>query len=667
MALVVGGEVRVAPLLTRSLQRLLYHTSFPVGLAFLDVPAAAGGTIDARLELAIGDWKLTELAGRTLRLPAELLGGTAATLENPELLSALPSARKPYRFLLRLPIPGQGVILLLAPTEPHAELPLAHVFEPVMANLARAIVLCRAHEMQERALLAQRDAARRDVERFHASVETSADSIFVVDPATRRFVEVNSRAQAALGYGAEDWRGLTLDDVLTERSAQEFAEHVRSLVGPSFERTLEATCRRRDGTEFPVEARLKSFAPVGEPSLVIVAARDITLRKQAEEQARQSQKLETVARLAGGVAHDFNNLLTAILSGADALIGRLGDGDALREEAEEIQAAARRAATLTRQLLLFSRREKVNPAVLDVNEIVTGMGRMLGRLIGEDVELVVHAGEGLRRVKADPGAIEQVVVNLAVNSRDAMQRGGRLTLETANRVLGAEEAAHHPGAAPGPHVVLSVSDTGTGIEPSVLPHVFEPFFTTKEAGKGTGLGLSTVNGIVRQVGGHIRVDSAVGKGTTFEIWLPASDDAPEVVTEPVGAEAGGAAGTVLLVEDERSVRRPSVVALRDAGFTVIEAADAAAALEEAAAVGSGPIDVLVADVVMPRMGGEELAERLRALHPEAAVLLISGYTAGVDLGALGPRAAFLQKPFSGRALARKVRELQQAGRPARGE
>ena len=379
---------------------------------------------------------------------------------------------------------------------------------------------------------------------------------------------------------------------------------------------------------------------------------------QTQGQLEQAQKMDAIGRLAGGVAHDFNNLLTVILGRTDILLHPLPPEDPTRRGIELIRRTAGRAADLTRQLLAFSRKQVLEAVVLDLNAVTADMKDMLGRLIGEDIALVTTPTPGLGRVKADRGQIEQVLMNLAVNARDAMPRGGHLILETENVDLDAEYVRRHMGARPGPHVMLSVADSGVGIPREILPHIFEPFFTTKEQGKGTGLGLATVYGIVKQSGGYIEVDSEPDQGTTFRIYLPRVDaaaPAPERSSRP--SAAAGGTETVLLVEDEEGVRELARDILRASGYTVIEARNGSEALllyERH----QGPLDPLLTDVVMPRMSGRELAERLAPLRPSMSVLYMSGYTddAVIRHGVLGADTAFLQKPFTPATLVQRVRE-----------
>jgi nitrogen-specific signal transduction histidine kinase len=384
--------------------------------------------------------------------------------------------------------------------------------------------------------------------------------------------------------------------------------------------------------------------------------RDISEMKRLEAQFRQAQKMEAVGRLAGGVAHDFNNLLT-VIQGYGELLAKSLEGDPERRESmDEIVKAAERAAALTRQLLAFSRQQVLEMRVLDVGAVVADIEKMLKRLIGEDVEIVVVMPPALGRVKADPGQIEQVLLNLAVNARDAMPEGGRLTLELADVELDAPLAASHEAIPPGRYVVISMSDTGCGMDAETLGHIFEPFFTTKEKGKGTGLGLATVYGIVRQTGGYVAVKTAPGAGTTLRIYLPRCAESVASGIRPSGLSRRGTE-TVLLVEDEPAVRTLAKAILERHGYTVLVAESGAAALD---VVGRDPrpIHALLTDLVMPGMNGRDLASRVAALRPSIKVVIMSGYAAdGAKNPAVDGASGFLSKPFSERVLTAKLREV----------
>jgi PAS domain S-box-containing protein len=464
----------------------------------------------------------------------------------------------------------------------------------------------------------------------------------------------------SLGVKSGGLTGKTLAEYFETNDAQHpsINAHWRALAGESL--TYELHWQKRI-----FESHVRSLrGPDGEIIGVIGVALDITDRKQLADQLRQSQKLQAVGELAGGVAHDFNNLLMVVKGHAEMLLDRLPDSSAdrqspARQNVEQIQQAAERAAGLTRQLLAFSRMQVLQPRVLDLNEVVAGMIQMVSRVIGANIELAFLPGANLGRVKADPSQIEQVALNLVVNARDAMPDGGRLTIETSNVHLDRDYATEHAVVDPGHYVMLTVSDSGCGMDAATQARIFEPFFTTKSQGRGTGLGLATVYGVVKQSGGYVWVYSEVGHGTTFKVYLPMVQ-APMEKKAPEKIASGHEPGTetILFVEDEQSVRELVSEYLAARGYKVLDAADGMQALEIAAAH-KGKIQLLITDVVMPRVSGRELAARLAPTRPDLKVLYISGYTDDSVFrhGVLEGGMAFLQKPFNLKVLAAKIREI----------
>lgn len=435
------------------------------------------------------------------------------------------------------------------------------------------------------------------------------------------------------------------------------ADHIRSRQEFT---AMTAEWTRRDGNSINVRLSGRTVNGQKEDVFFELYAEDVTEQRRLEQQLRQAQKMEAVGRLAGGIAHDFNNLLMVISGYCEFLLERIGPDPALRGPAQEIANAATRATSLTKQLLAFSRKQMLAPKVLDLNGVVTENLKMLNRLIGEDIDLVMVPGSELGAVKADPGQIEQVIMNLAVNARDAMPRGGRLTIETSNATLDKDYARLHTPVAPGEYVMLAISDTGVGMDVETQNHVFEPFFTTK-GHKGTGLGLSTVYGIIKQSGGYIWVYSEKGKGTSFKIYLPRVSATGETVhVQPLETAGQVEEGheTILVVEDEVNLRRLARQYLEKQGYTVLEAVDGSAAINISSSY-PGPIHLLLTDVIMPGMNGKELAQRLTALRPETRVLYMSGYTENVigHNGTLDNGVTLLPKPFTLPALKAKVREM----------
>jgi two-component system cell cycle sensor histidine kinase/response regulator CckA len=543
---------------------------------------------------------------------------------------------------------GLGPFVASTPTQ---NLALLQTFMGLLA--VTALVLA--------ALMAERNVAvealTESEAHYRVLFERHPNPLWVYDLETAAYLAVNEAAVRQYGYSREEFLGMTLEAI----RPPEDVERLRAHRGKAEEGLVEAgewRHRKKDGTIIDVDITRHTLTFAGRPA-ALATARDITQRKSLEAQLLQAQKMEAVGRLAGGVAHDFNNLLTVILGSADLLLDSLGRDHPEREEAEEIRKAALRAADLTRQLLAFSRQQVLAPQVLDLNEVVANMDKILQRVIGEDIDLRTVPGRDLRAVRADRGQLEQVVMNLAVNARDAMPTGGNLTIETANIELDEAYAREHATVKPGFYVMLAVSDTGVGMDAETRARIFEPFFTTKPKGKGTGLGLATVYGIVKQSGGYIWVYTELGRGTTFKIYLPRVEDAA-VPAQSGPASTGSLRGTetLLVVEDQEEVRRLTHRVLVARGYTVLVAASGTEALEVAKAY-PGPIHLLVTDVIMPAMSGREVGLLLAPARPETKALYLSGYAdeSIVHHGVLEPGVAFLQKPFTAEALARKVREV----------
>jgi PAS domain S-box-containing protein len=483
-------------------------------------------------------------------------------------------------------------------------------------------------------------------------IQNAPEAIAITDP-DYTIRQINLEFTRVFGYAGEEAVGRNLNALIVppdrERERQDLGTGAT---------VMETTRRRKDGSRVEVSVLVSPVLVGNELDAVYCIYRDISDAKTTEEQLRQSQKMEAIGRLAGGLAHDLNNLLTVISGYSELQLAKSAPDDPDRAAATQIMLAAHRASALTKQLLAFSRRQVLQPKPIDLNLVVSSLETLLRRLIGEDIEVFFRPAAGLGTVLADPGQIEQVIMNLAINARDAMPRGGRLLLETSNAELDQAYARHHVGVNPGHYVVLTVSDTGVGMDDSTLLHIFEPFFTTKGLGKGTGLGLSTVYGIVQQSGGHVFVYSEPGRGTSFKIYLPRIG-APAEPLKTVLEDSRQATGkeTILLVEDDPQVRALTSAMLEGCGYSVL-AADTMAVVEQHCREFSGTIHLLLTDLIMPGVTGKEVAAAVHRLRPGIRILFMSGYTDDViDLhGGLGPGTFFLQKPFSSAALAEKVRQ-----------
>jgi len=516
-------------------------------------------------------------------------------------------------------------------------------------------------------------ALRKSEEQYRLIAENTSDLICMVDW-HGKYTYLSPSYRDVLGYAPESLIGqnsLLLLHPEDRRKAQ--AEALRSVSHHGATDAIELRAKHKNGNWKVFETLVNwTYDSQGKRQYGIFVSRDITDRKQAEltlreseeklraseDQLRMSQKLEAIGQLAGGVAHDFNNLLTVISGYSELVLNRLSQGDDNRGKVEEIKRAADRAASLTRQLLAFSRKQVLQPKLFDLNHLVSDITKMLRRLIGEHIEMTTVIGEPAP-INADPGQIEQVLMNLVVNARDAMPNGGRLTIETARVEIDETYASTHLSVQTGSYVMLAVSDTGFGIDPETQKHIFEPFFTTKEQGKGTGLGLSTVYGIVKQSGGHIWLYSEPAQGTVFKIYLPvAANTQTEANATLVPADLPRGTETILIVEDEPQIRKLAFDCLAYCGYDVISSGNGTEALELLGRL-KRPVDLVLTDVVMPKLSGRELSERILAIQPSAKVLFMSGYTndAVVNHGILDGASSFIQKPFTLESLVRRVRQV----------
>ena len=514
------------------------------------------------------------------------------------------------------------------------------------AHIALAIERMRAEE-----------SVRKSEAMFRLLFSNTPLPMWVFDTETLSFLQVNEAATKQYGFSEEEFRNMTFRDIRPDANEPSFQAHVEEWRQPGrHQGHWQHT--RKEGKPFEVDVISHLFEHAGR-NVRLVVAQDVTERQALEGQLRQAQKMEAIGRLAGGVAHDFNNLLMVIKGHTELLLNTLPPNETVTRKIEQIDRSADRATALTRQLLAFSRMQVLQPRAMNLNSVVDDMSKLIPRLIGEDIELVVKTSSDVGTIRADASQMEQVIMNLAVNSRDAMPKGGQFTIETSNVELDNLYRAAHPVVQPGKYVLLAVSDTGTGMDAETKAHIFEPFFTTKEQGKGTGLGLATVYGVVKQSGGFIWVYSELGKGTTFKIYLPRVDEpAASIPVIHIPASLARGTETVLLAEDEQDVREVAREFLESAGYTVIEVAGGEAALE-ASAAHSGPIDLLITDMVMPGMSGQELARQMRKLREGIRVIYMSGYSehAAGEAAKCDGAAVVLTKPFSRSTLLRTVRDI----------
>jgi len=513
-------------------------------------------------------------------------------------------------------------------------------------------------EVKQRALVQQ--ALQLSEQRYRLLAETAPIGILLTNE-QGMVIDANTQALRMFGYDRGELIGQSIEMLLPERFRCSHEGQRSSYMKERHARPMavgrELTARRKDGTEFAVEIAL---APLATDDGVLVSSTivDITERKKMEEQRRLSQRMEAIGKLSGGVAHDFNNLLAVILGCSDVLLDALPPDHPATRKIEMIRKAGASAVDLTRQLLAFSRQQMLQPRVLDLKETVERTQALLRRLIGENIEFTISLDPSLGRVKADPGQIEQVLLNLVINARDAMPQGGRLTIEACNVEMDDSYKGEHQVVIPGRYVVLGVQDTGCGMDRDTQARIFEPFYTTKELGKGTGLGLATVYGIVKQSGGYIWVYSELNQGTLFKVYLPRVDESVQPAKKELEAVVLESCKTILLAEDSVSLREMAREYLASLGYVVLEAASGREALQKAKEF-DGPIHLLLTDVVMPEMSGPELARHVMALRPEIKVIFTSGYTndAIARQGVLDPAVAFIQKPYRPKALALKIQEV----------
>jgi two-component system, cell cycle sensor histidine kinase and response regulator CckA len=583
-------------------------------------------------------------------LPAELVGTSGFDCFHPDDLDR---ARRAFQQALRQP----GTLRPLEQRFRHKN-GSWRVIETIANNQVndpaiRGIIIT-GHDITDRKRA--EEALVSSQERYRELFENANDIVYTHD-LTGTLTSLNKAAEILIGYSREEALGKNIAAIVAPEHIALAREMLDRKIGGEAKTTYELDVVTKNGDRIPLEVSTRLIFRMGKPVAVQGIARDVAVRRRFESHLLQSHKMEAIGRLAGGVAHDFNNLLTVITGYSQWMLDDLPPDSPLCESASEILMAANRAASLTNQLLAFSRNQVIQPIIVDLNSLVAELDQMLRRVIGEDIELVTATSPDLGLVRADPGQIEQVILNLVVNARDAMPGGGRLILETANANIGPDDARAPIDCPAGPYVTLIVSDSGCGFDERIKAHIFEPFFTTKEKGRGTGLGLSTVYGIIKQGGGYIRVESQPGAGAVFRIFFPrvADGELPSGIPERRSRSTG--TETILLVEDEAAVRRIVREMLLRLGYTILEASDGRAA-QKIVVEYEKPIHLLLTDVVMPELGGRELAQILKTFRPELKVMFMSGYTddAIVKQGVLEPGAAYLQKPFTPDALAGKIRE-----------
>lgn len=680
MAIVIGGETRVQPLVTKTLQRLLFHTSFPCGMVLLypeGEPSSSQLGDEVRVEASIGDYELSLCNGSLIRLDTALLRGGAQLSENPELLEQLPCRSNYYRAFLRLPIGECGVILLLSPRLPTGDLPLTRIFQPVLGNFDKAIQLCRSNEAYTQSIIKDRrtaETALHDLSyRNSLILDSVGEGICGVDR-DGNATFVNPAAAKMLGYTADELLGSPLHSMLhhRQRDGGEFeldqCPITLTLREGSHQAIADDLFQRKDGSDFPVEYVCTPLCEHDAIVGAVIVFQDITERRTLEKEKEalqgqlvQSQKMEAIGHLAGGIAHDFNNILTVIMGFGNLLQMKIKDSDPLRSHVDHILEAAERAAHLTRSLLAFSRKQATNPKPESLNNIVRGVEKFLRRVIGEDIELETSFKEEELIINADSVQIEQILMNLATNARDAIGSGGRLSIQTESVELDSHFVKSHGYGRVGSFVLISVTDSGCGMDKETCSRIFDPFFTTKETGKGTGLGLAIVYGIVKQHNGYISVYSEVGHGSTFRIFLPLLASGEVAVPKETLPYPEGGTQTILLAEDEKSIRNLLASTLRDFGYTVIEAEDGSDAVAKFKEYGQ-EIQLLVFDVIMPRKSGTEAYEEIHQLKPEIKVLFLTGYTADFihSKGLVDEQQELLMKPIFPVDLVRKIDQMLKA-------